>query len=179
MIRRVSWFEGSAPRSEAEAEFLAALRTHAANWQLDVGPEHTGVLTALAPLYVDVEVPGLPQGNNKTTVLQGGYWTDASTQLVLQAEWGDTHLLDNGGHDDDLSVGGVRLGPSEAAAILANWFDTQLRRPVQLDEWIGAEEGLLAAHWRLADTGRPLAAEGSWLRRKRAPTRVTTVRPPK
>jgi hypothetical protein len=56
-----------------------------------------------------------------------------------QAEWGDTHLLDNGGHDDDLSVGGVRLGPTEAAAILANWFATQLRRSVQRAEWIGAE----------------------------------------
>jgi hypothetical protein len=179
MIRRVSWFEGSAPRSEAEAEFLAALRTHATSWRVDVGPEHTGVLTALAPLYVDVEVPGLPRGNNKSTVLQGGYWTDAPTGLVLQAEWGDTHLLDSGGHDDDLSVGGVRLGPSEAAAILANWFDTQLRRPVQLDEWIGTEGRVLAADWRLADTGRRLAAEGSWRRRRRAPTRVITVRPPK
>lgn len=175
----MSWFEGAAPRSEAEAEFLAALRTHAANWQLDVGSEHTGVLTALAPLYVDVKVPGLPQGNNMTTVLQGGYWTAAPTQLVLQAEWGDTHLLDSGGHDDDLSVGGVRLGPSEAAALLANWFDTQLRRSVQHAQWIGAEGRVLAARWRLADTGRRLATEGSWRRRRRAPTRVTTVRPPK
>jgi hypothetical protein len=43
------------------------------------------VLAALAPLYVDVEVPGLPQGNNMTTVLQGGYWTGAPTGLVLVA----------------------------------------------------------------------------------------------
>jgi hypothetical protein len=178
MIRRVSWFEGAAPRSEAEAEFLAALRTHAANWQLDVGPEHTGALTALAPLYVDVEVPGLSQGNNMTTVLQGGYWTGAPTGLVLQAEWGDTHLLDNGGHDDDLSVGGVRLGPAEEAAILANWLATQLRRSIQRAEWIDAARRVRAADWRLADTGRQLAAEGSWLRRRRAPARVITVRPP-
>lgn len=123
-------------------------------------------------------LPGLPLGNNMTTVLQGGYWTGAPTQLVLQAEWGDTHLLDNGGHGDDLSIGGVRLGPAEAAAILAEWFDTQLRRPVQLAEWSGGERRVIAADWRRADTGRRLAAEGSWLRRRRAPTRVIAVRPP-
>lgn len=179
MMRRVTWFEGATPRSEAEAEFLAALRTHAANWQLDVRPQHTGALASMAPLYVDVEVPGLPQGNNKTTVLQGGYWTTSPTELVLQAEWGDTYLLDNGGHDDDLSVGGVRIGAAEAAAIMANWFDTHLRRPVQRAEWIGDDGRVLATDWRLTDTGRRLATEGSWLRRRRAPTRVIPVRPPR
>jgi hypothetical protein len=39
-----------------------------------------------------------------TAVLQGGYWTGALTGLVLQAEWGDTHLLDNGGHGVDMGV---------------------------------------------------------------------------
>jgi hypothetical protein len=177
MLSAVSWFDGDAPRDDAEAAFLGELRALSADWGLDVRPEQTGVLAALVPLYVEVEVPGLPRGANKSTVLQSGYWAQSPTGLVVQAEWGDTHLLDNGGHDDDLSVGGVNLEPGEAASLLAAWFASQLRRPVQHAEWLGAAGETLAAEWRLGDTGRRLASDGSWLRRRRAPSRVKAVRP--
>jgi hypothetical protein len=87
MIRGVSWFDGAAPRSEDEAVFLATLRAEAARWNLDVLPEHTSALTVLVPLYVAVEVPGLPIGTNKKTILQGGYWARGPAGLALP--WSD------------------------------------------------------------------------------------------
>lgn len=177
MMSAVSWFDGDAPRYEAEAAFLDELRTLAADWDLDVRPDQTGVLTALVPLYVEVVVPGLPRGANKSTVLQGGYWAQSPAGLVVQAEWGDAHLLDNGGHDDDLSVGGLDLAPAQAASLLSAWFAAQLHRPVQHAEWIGSAGEIIAAEWRLGDTGRRLGSDGSWLRRRRVPSRVKAVRP--
>ena len=173
----VSWFDGGAPRSDEEAVFLAALRGEAAGWDLDVTPEDTSALTVLVPLYVDVSIPRLPHGTNKNTVLQGAYWASGPAGLTLQAEWGDSFLLDAGGNDDDLHLGGVTLGPEPAASILANWFAAQLRRPIQRIDWIGADGKAIASEWRLADTGRMVASEGSWLRRRRSPTRRMTARP--
>jgi hypothetical protein len=176
MIRGVSWFDGAVPRSDDEAVFLATLRVEAARWGLDVLPEHTSSLTVLVPLYVDIDVPGLPIGTDKKTILQGGYWASGPAGLALQAEWGDDHLLDAGGNDDDLRMGGVTLSPVEAAMTLANWFSTQLRRPIERAEWVDADGTVVASHWRLADTGRSLAAAGSWLRRRSVPTRKMLVR---
>ena len=173
----VSWFDGAAPRSDEEAAFLATLRAEAAGWDLDVTPEDTSALTVLVPLYVDVSIPGLPQGTNRQTVLQGGFWAGGPAGLTLQAEWGDSFLLDAGGNDEDLRVGGVTLGPQQAASILANWFAAQLRRSVQRIDWIGAGGTTIASEWRLADTGRIVASEGSWLRRRRSPTRSVIARP--
>jgi hypothetical protein len=131
----VGWFEGAAPRSDDELSFLAALRAEAGRWDLDVLLGHTSSLAVIVPLYVDIDVPGLPVGTNKTTVLQAGYWARGPAGLVLQAEWGDSHMLDAGGNDDDLRIGGVILDPTEAAVIVANWFSAQLRRPVEREEW--------------------------------------------
>jgi hypothetical protein len=172
----VSWFDGAAPRSDDEAEFLTTLRAEAARWALDVLPEHTSALTGFVPLYVDIDVPGLPIGANKQTVLQGGYWARGPAGLALQAEWGDAHILDAGGNDDDLRMGGVTLSPVEAAMILANWFSTQLRRPIERAEWVDADGTVVASHWRLADSRRSLAVAGSWFRRRRVPTRNVLVR---
>lgn len=177
MIRRVSWFDGASPRGDQVAEFLSALRAEAARWDLDVLPGHTSALTVLTPLYVDVDVPGLPVGTNKWTVLQGGYWARGPAGLVLQAEWGDSHLLDAGGDDEDLRIGGLAIGPAEAAALLASWFSAQLRRPVQRADWLDAADTVVASRWRLLDTGRTLAVTGPWRRRRRPPTRASLVRP--
>jgi hypothetical protein len=53
-----------------------------------------------------------------------------------------------------------------------------LRRPVQRAEWLDADGRVVAAMWRACRSGRRLAIEGSRLRRRRAPTRLITVRPP-
>lgn len=173
----MSWFDGAAPRNPEETAFLSALRDEAAAWDLDVTPDDTSSLTVLVPLYVDVSIPGLPQGSNKSTNLQGAYWARGPAGLTLQAERGDSHLLDAGGNDDDLSLGGVNLRPEQAASILANWFTTQLRRPIDRIDWIDSAGNAIASEWRLTDTGRRIASEGSWLRRRRAPARKVVVRP--
>jgi hypothetical protein len=133
------------------------LRGEAARCDLDVTSEDTSALTVLAPLYVDVSIPGLPQGTNKNTVLQGAYWTGGSPAgLSLRAEWGDSFLLDAGGNDEDLLLGGVSLGPEHAASILANWFAAQLRRPVQRIDWIGTD-------------GKPIASQMATRGRRQSP----------
>jgi hypothetical protein len=177
MSRCVSWFDGAAPRNHEEAVFLDTLRRDAAGWGLDVAPDDTSSYTGLRPLYVDVGIPGLPYGTSMDTILQGAYWAGDSGGLTLQAEWGDTHLLDAGSLDEDLRLGGVRLGPEQAASMLANWFTAQLSRPIDRDDWLDARGNVIASEWRLVDTGRRVAAAGSWLRRRRAPARRTTARP--
>ncbi len=171
MLRGMTWFDGAEPRNDEEVAFSPHCVPRPLAGTSTFFQSTPGALTVLAPLYVDILVPGLPHGNNKNTVLQGGYWARRPAGLVLQAEWGDAHLLEAGGNDDDIRLGGVTLGPRDAASILANWFAAQLRRSVERKEWIGGDGVAIAAEWRLADTGRRLASKGSWLRRRREPTR--------
>jgi len=175
MIRDVFWFGGATPRSDEEAVFLGTLRSDAAAWDLDVAPDDTTSFTGLVPLYVDVSVPGLPLGTNRYTILQGAYWAGGPAGLTLRAEWGDTYLLDGGGHDNDLRLEGVGLGAAQAASMLASWFKAQLRRPIDRFDWVAAGGGVVASEWRLVDTGSRVASEGSWFGGE-APTRRVTAR---
>jgi hypothetical protein len=60
--------------------------------------------------------------------------------------------------------------------MLADWLEAQLRRPVDRMDWMNADGEVIASEWRLVDSGRRVATEGSWLRRRRVPTRRLTAR---
>lgn len=171
------WFEGGEPRSPDETRFLERLRREAALWpSLGIRQQDTDVLTVLTPLYVGICLPELPSGSGNLTTLQAGYWTGGSTGLVLQAEWGDTYLLEGSNSEDSIRLGGTELHPEDAAELLAQWFASQLCRPVERAEWLGAQGAIIANEWRLTDTGQALATSGSWRQRRRPPNHTVTVR---
>jgi hypothetical protein len=172
------WFSGDPPRNQDETTFLEQLRQAAGDWDsLGVAPEDTLVWTALNPLYVQVEVPQLSHNPKDGISLQVGYWPAPASGLCLQAEWGDGHRLDNGGHADDLAVGGIVLTPEAAATLAAVWFRQQLARPLERQEWVNRQGVTIATRWRRADTGRVLNTEGSLLGRllRRTPDRVVPL----
>jgi hypothetical protein len=171
------WFTGDAPRTDAEATFLGRIRAPGWQWSsLGLTPENTSVLAVIVPLLVIVDVRCLPKGLNQ---LEVGYWPPDRTEPNLQAERSDGYLLDNGGHSDELSVGGMTVDPRTAADLAAQWLRDQLSRPVARDDWLARSGRVVASTWRLPDNGRVLAREGSWSRRTfRRVGRVTTVSAP-
>lgn len=70
-----AWFEGADGKSEAEAEFLASLRTEADAWCLPgLEPGDTSSEDYLHPLYVVVEVPMVvPQDKDSVDALQWAF----------------------------------------------------------------------------------------------------------
>ena len=100
------WLPGDQPRTEDEARFLAHLRERASAWSVPgLRPDRSWCLAALVPLLVGVDHPCL-SGEVGLTSLHVGYWLPTSNGLRLQGEWGDDHLLDNGGDDTALPVQG-------------------------------------------------------------------------
>jgi hypothetical protein len=172
------WFPDEVGRNDAEARFLQRIRQIAAGWSVPgLTPERdTSSLTVLLPLYVDVDVADLPIARR---TLQIGYWTGEHYEQALQGAWGDVYLLDDhdGNDPEDLTVVGLRAGPEEYAEWAADWLLRQLHRPIVRQEW--RHNGrMVAATWRLDDTGRVLGAQGHSMRRllRRRPDRVVLVR---
>ncbi|HLL65860.1 MAG TPA: hypothetical protein VK453_08925 [Micromonosporaceae bacterium] len=173
----VGWFADAVGRNDGEAAFLERLRQLSPGWSVaGLSERDTSSLAAMVPLFVDVEVPGLPIPRR---MLQVGYWTGGYYERALQGVWGDSYLLDDhdGNDAEDLTVVGVRASHEQHAEWAADWFLRQLRRPVVRQEWLRRDR-VVAARWRLDDTGRVLGTRGRDLRRLfgGAPDRVVPVR---
>ncbi|TYP89033.1 hypothetical protein [Blastococcus xanthinilyticus] len=182
MSGETQWFGGQPGRNEAETAYLARLREEVGGWTLDgLSPGHTWAADIGLPLYIDIDVPGLSELRRP---LQVGFWTGGpsagrSGGYVLQGVWGDDHPLDDhdGNSPECLTVIGVDATPEQHATWAAEWLLRQLRRPVVREDWL-RDGRVVAATWRLSDTGTVLARQGSSPRRllRRAPDRVTEVR---
>ncbi|MEW2477669.1 hypothetical protein AB0875_28225 [Micromonospora gifhornensis] len=172
------WFPDEIGRHEGEIAFLEQLRREASGWDVDgLSPEDdTSSQVWLAPLYVDVDVPGL---TIRRRTLQVGYWTNGPFGQALHGVWGDDYLLDDhdGNDPENLTVVGVRASHENYAQWAAAWLLRQLKRPVVREEWLTGDR-VAAATWRLDDTGRVLARHGNGFRRlmRRRADRVVTVR---
>ncbi|WP_157606370.1 hypothetical protein [Phycicoccus sp. Soil802] len=172
-VTAASWFPGDEGRTHDEARFLARLRELAPGWAVaGLGPERTWCLTALVPLLVVVDCP-LLAGEVGLTSLHVGYWPPTPHGLRLQGEWGDNHLLDNGGDDTDLEIQGISGEPESFADTAGIWLATQLLRPMERMEWVRGER-VVAAKIRLIG-GQTLVRRGSWLRTRREPDRTTRL----
>ena len=168
------WFLGDEARTKDEARFLARLRERASAWSvLGVRPDASWCHAVFVPLVVGVDHPCLADQGGLTS-LQVGYWPPTSMGLRLEGEWGDHHLLDNGGDDTDLRVQGLPGEPEFFADSAAMWLETQLLRKIDRMEWLDGER-VAASRIRLADGGQTLARRGSWLRTRRHPDRTTRL----
>ncbi len=168
------WFTGDRPRTDDEARFLARLRERASAWSLPgLRPDGSWCLASLVPLFLWVDHPCLA-GEVGLTSLHIGYWPLTSKGLRLQGEWGDNHLLDNGGDDTDLRVQGITGEPEFFADAAATWIETQLLRPIERMEWLDGDR-VAASRIRLAGGGQTLTRRGSWLRTRRHPDRTTRL----
>lgn len=167
------WFEGDAPRTDDEVRFLARLRELASGWIVaGLGPDATSCLTVLVPILVLVDIPALA-GEVGLTSLHVGYWPPEHG-LRLEGEWGDNHLLDNGGDDFDLRIGGISEEPEFFAEAAAMWLATQLLRPIDRMDWVSGDR-IVATRARLSDDGKTLVRRGSWFRTRREPDRTTRL----
>ena len=170
------WFAGTDGRDDDERAFLLELRRLVASWpDGDLQAEDTHAEIVLAPLFLAVSVPGAPELRDE---LQLGYWTGA--ERWLEGAWaGGAYLLDDhdGNSAECLTVRGTRSTPQEFARFAAEWIRLQLDRSVIREEWIRRGE-VVATTWRLSDTKRVLAREGSNVPRllRRPPDRVLVVR---
>ncbi len=171
------WFPNETGRNDQEKAFLDQLRLEAASWRIDeLSPQDTSSQRWLTPLYVDVEVPRV---TIPRSTLQVAYWTSGWYGSALQGVWGDGYLMDDhdGNDPEDLTVLGVRATPKQYATWAADWLLRQLHRPVIREEWL-RHDRVVAATWRLDDTGRILGKTGVTPRRllRRKADRVVTVR---
>lgn len=175
MTDSATWFDGDAPRSAAEARFLAGLRAHGDAWR-DAGlePSATRARTVLRPLHVQVDVPGLPP---RDVNLQVGFWTSGPRGTGVEGEWGGDHLLD-GDAAGGLALFGLPAGPEELAELTARWLAAALAEPVDRADWLDADGAVVASAWRLAWSGAVVGARGARprLRRRRPADRVERVR---
>lgn len=177
MAAAEEWFGGDDPRSDAEAEFLDAMRGRSADWEAaGLAPVCTATLAVLVPLHLQVDLPGVP---SQLANLQIGLWPDPRPDGTrVEGEWGNRYLLDGGTPRFENADPSAR--PRELADAAAAWLLGQLARPVEVAEWCGVTGDVVATRWTLADDGELLAATG-WrtgrlMRRRRPPDRVRRVR---
>ena len=169
-----AWFPGDAPRTEDEARFVARLRERASAWgAYGIQPDVSWCHAVFVPLVVGVDHPYLV-GQGGLTSIQVGYWPPTSKGLRLEGEWGDDHLLDNGGDDTDLRVQGIPGEPEFFATAAVTWIETQLLRKIERLEWLDGER-VAASRIRLADGEQTVARRGSWLRTRRKPDRTSRL----
>jgi hypothetical protein len=173
-VTDAGWFSGDEPRTDDEVRFLARLRDLASGWYVaELSPDATWCLTALVPLLVAVDCPSLA-GEIGLTSLHVGYWPPTAHGLRLQGEWGDSHLLDNGGDDTDLRIQGISGEPEFFADATAKFLATQLLRPIDRMEWVNGDR-VVATRIRLGGGGQTLGRRGSSLRTRREPDRTTRL----
>lgn len=155
------WFDWDEDLSEEAAAFLDAVRNIAASWR-DADPIHSMVFaqdddlvlgldvsdsdarTVMRTLRVDYGASGLVHGEDETSQFV--------TPLTPQR-----HEYRQIGHGD--------LTPGELGRIAADWFRTEMIRPIELAEWHGRT--FWYREYRLADSGRTLCWSADGNRPKR------------
>jgi hypothetical protein len=174
MARMEAWFDGDAPRGDAEAVFLDAVRGHADDWRAaGLTPACTTTLAVMVPLHLQVDLPGIPR---HLVNLQIGFWHDSPSGTGVEGEWGNRYLLDTGGPSSFHHFSGL-AEPQELAEVAARWLIQQLARPVERCEWVSSSGDVVGERWTLTDSGKVLAQTGTVRRRlARAAARVNRVR---
>lgn len=173
-VTDADWFSGDDPRTDDEARFVTRLRELALGWTVPgLAPDATWTLTGLVPLLVAVDCPAL-EGEPGLTSLHVGYWPPTPLGLRVEGEWGDDHLLDNGGNDTDLKIEGMWQEPEFFADAAGTWLLTQLLRPIERMEWLKGDR-VVATRIRLGRGGQTLVRRGWEFRTRRAPDRVTRL----
>ena len=165
------WFPGEAGDADGEA-FLAELRRRVgARGLVDARPEDTTLHAwSEGMVIVLIDVPGL-QGTEEKPVLEvlARYGAD---DPGLMTGW-ETHgyLTDS---YDPLDLGGVEATPQALARRAFDWFESELRRPLETAYWRTwrGESSVV----RSADTGEPVWGHVSRQRRRRGPDRVVRLR---
>ena len=155
------WFDWDGDLWPEAAAFLDAVRKGAAGWN-DANPDNSMVYewndqlvlgldvsdrdrrTVLRTLRVDYGPQGLVLGEDET----GQFVSELTPQQ---------HEFRRIGHGD--------LGPADLGRMAADWFQTQLERPIELAEWHGWTYWY--REYRLADSGRTLC----WLANGNKPKR--------
>ncbi|MEN0129771.1 MAG: hypothetical protein AAGC49_10060 [Brevundimonas sp.] len=175
MARADVWFDGDAPRSDAESLFLSGVRDHRDDWiAAGLTPALTSTLAILVPLYLQVDLPGIPR---RLVNLQVGFWHESPQGTGVEAEWGDSYLLD-GGRPRGLDHFTSPAEPQEQAEVASRWLIEQLARPIEQSEWVSSSGDVVGQRWTFADTGELLSRTGAARRRRsrRPPDRVSRVR---
>ena len=168
-----AWFTGDEPRNDDEARFLDRIRTRAVDWEVPgLDPSASWCLARLACLLVVVPSPSLA-GLDGLHSIQVGYYP-AGKLLRLEGEWGEDHLLDNGGDERDLRVEGVEAEPEWFADLSADWIGQQFLRPLERREWLDGSR-VVAAQTRLGDTGFVLSRSGSWFKSRKEPDQAVRL----
>lgn len=175
MERADVWFDGDAPRSDAEAAFLAAMRDHTADWlAAGLTSACTTTLAVLVPLHLQIDLPEIP---SRLLNLQVGFWNGSPRGTGVEGEWGNDYLLDTGGPSSFEHFASA-TDPQELAEVASRWLIEQLARPIERSEWVSSSGAVISERWTLADSGEVLAQTGAVLRRlgRRPPDRVTRIR---
>jgi len=175
MARADVWFDGDAPRGDAESLFLAVVRDHSDDWlAAGLTRECTSTLAILVPLHLQIDIPGVPR---QLVNLQVGFWNDSPQGTGVEGEWGDRYLLD-AGRPSVFEHFTSPAEPHELAEVASRWLIEQLARPIERSEWVSSSGDVVGQKWTLADTGEVLAQTGTTRRRlaRRPPDRVSRVR---
>ncbi len=181
------WFAGGEGRTPTERSFLRHLRREASTWShLGLAPQNTSAVSLGMdiPLFVHVDIPGLPltwptMRTLQVTLWDGQEWAAPAGGPVLQGSWTVDHRgWDHDGDDpENLTVIGVMAEQGQHAAWASAWLLRQLRRAVVHEEWTRGTQ-VVGERWRLADSGEVLHQRGGKVRRldRRPPDRVTVIR---
>lgn len=175
----LAWFTGGDPRDEREQTFLDTGRDLASSWAVPgVLPEHTSSGTFIRPLFLTVDVPGLPA---TLANLQVGYWPPSAGPFghALEGEWGDDLVLDNHVYGrEGLTVFGLDASPEEFGTWAVKWLQRQLLRPLERREWLDDSGHVAATRYVFTDTDFVLRESGFSVFRKfrRPPDRAEQVR---
>ncbi|MEU8762324.1 hypothetical protein [Streptomyces sp. NPDC048659] len=140
---------------EAERAFLTALRARAARWRVPWAPSQAGRPEDGGSLLVHVALVDEARG------LILGEWAAHFHGAHVRAGKVLDHLFSLHEPPDPASF--EAEGPPEALAErCADWFEALLSRPVVRVTWpLTGGGGGQATRWEFADTGEPLASQGS------------------
>ena len=165
------WFPGGACDSDGEV-FLAELRRRAgARGLVDARPEDTTLHAwSEGMVIVLIDAPGLHGTEEKPTLEVVARY--GGVDPCLMSGWETYGYLADS--CDPLDLGGMELTPRSLARRTFDWFEGELRRPLERAHWrTWRGESTVV---RYVDTGEPVWGHISRRRRRRGPERVVRLR---
>jgi hypothetical protein len=149
----LEWFASEDPLDDSQRVFAEVLRARARVWALDpldsylLLPDETGELL----VYVDIS----DEESNVGLITVGAYLGEGRVRgdklhgqsFVRPPEPSPFHLEAAG-------------APAELGAVVADWFESVLRRPIVRHEWLRSG-AVRARRWSFGDDGQSLVESGS------------------
>ncbi len=148
------WFEWPDP-PPAASTLLAVLRRRARSWSVyGIRPVDTNVYDETQLLSRLIFMVDIVDRERASVVGCPRVEFDGAT---IAGCWGSSHYCDeiDPTADDSFSVDAAGLDLERVAEIAADWFDAQVRRPVERREW-RRNRNVFHRRWVLADSGRIL-----------------------